>query len=230
MNFLDDISCMFCKFKSDSFQHLSVLELELVNAHKVYLKFKKGEHIAKQGFFATHILFVQKGMVKVYIETGQDQNIILNFLKSGDMVALPTLFTNHPLPYSVSAVEDTSICAMDRTVIENLIQQNGKFARSIIQAINHCNHLFYHRLISASHKQLNGRLADALLHLSDHIYQSDSFPMNLTRKELAEFAMMSTMSVIRTIKEFINQNIIREDKNYLHIVEKKKLIDISKKG
>ena len=208
-----------------------MLELELADAHRVELKYKKGEHIAKQGSFVTHVLYLQKGLIKIYIETEQENDIILNIFSGGDYIGLPNLFTNAPLQYSVAAIEDSIICAIDKTVIENLILQNGKFAKTIIQTLNNCTFYHYRRLISASQKQLNGRLADVLLHLANQVYHSDTFKLSLTRKELAEFAGMSVMSVVRTLKDFIQNNIIAEENNNtFKIIDKTKLESYSKYG
>lgn len=224
-------SCVVCGSKSICFQQLSVLELELAEAHRVELRYKKGEHIAKQGSFVTHVLYLQKGLIKIYMETEQENDIILNIFSGGELIGLPNLFSNAPLQYSVAAIEDSIICAIDKTVIENLVINNGQFAKAIIQTINNCTLFHYRRLISASQKQLNGRMADALLHLANFVFKSNSFKMSLTRKELAELAGMSTMSAVRTLKDFVQNGIISEDNNgYLHILNKSKLESFSKYG
>lgn len=228
---LSDKSCAICGAKSACFKQLSVLELELADAHRVELKYKKGEHIAKQGSFVTHVLYLQKGLIKIYMETEQESDIILNIFRGGDLIGLPNLFTNVPLQYSVAAIEDSLICAIDKTVIENLVLQNGHFAKSIIQTLNNCTLFHYRRLISASQKQLNGRMADALLHLANVVYHSDTFTLSLTRKELAELAGMSMMSAVRTLKDFAQNNIIAEESNNIFkILDKAKLESFSKYG
>lgn len=226
-----DKSCAVCGSKSYCFEQLSILELELTDAHRVELKYKKGEHIAKQGSFVTHVLYLQKGLIKIYIETEQENDIILNIFRGGDLIGLPNLFTNAPLQFSVAAIEDSVICAIDKSVIENLILQNGLFAKAIIQNLNTCTLFHYRRLISASQKQLNGRMADALLHLANSVYNSDQFTLSLTRKELAELAGMSMMSAVRTLKDFAQNNIIAEESNNIfRILDKTKLESYSKYG
>ncbi len=226
-----DKTCAACDLKSGCFKQLSLLELDLADAHRVELKYKRGEHIAKQGSFVTHIFYLQKGLIKIYIETEQDNDIILNIFSGGDLIGLPNLFTNAPLQYSVAAIEDSVICAIDKSVIEKLVLQNGNFAKAIIQSINQCTQFHFQRLISASQKQLNGRLADALLHLANVVYKSDTFILSLTRKELAELAGMSMMSVVRTLKDFVQNNIIQEGKQgYFKILDKAKLESYSKYG
>ena len=219
-----------CDNKSGCFQKLSPLELEVADVRRVELHYRKGEHIAKQGSFVTHILYLQKGLVKVYMEMEGQSNMILNIFGSGKMVGLPSLFSNAPMQYSVAAIEDSVICAIDKTVFEDLVRSNGEFARSIVESINNCTLYHYKRLITASQKQLNGRMADALLHLSDDVYESNDFEMALSRKELAELAGMSMMSAVRVIKDLEQNGIIAEGNGQLSITDRERLENLSKYG
>lgn len=223
-------NCADCPLKSNCFQKLNPTELELVSARKVELNYRKGENIAKQGSFVHHILFLQKGLVKVYMELQEKQDLILNIFGESQLIGLPNLFTNNPLQYSVAAINDSVICAIDIRIFEEMITSNGFFAKNIIEDINHCTRYYFQRILSTSQKQLSGRMADALLHLSNKIYKNDSFPMLLTRKELAEFAGMSNMSAVRAIKDFEASGFIQEKKGMLTIRKKDKIIQLSKSG
>lgn len=217
-------NCTICCSKSVCFKQLSVLEPELADAYKVELKYKKGEYIAKQGSFVTHVLYLQKGLIKIYIEPEQENDIILNIFRGGNFIGLPDIFSNVTLQYSVAAIEDSLICAIDKTVIKNLILQNRKFAKANVYTLNNYTLFLYRRLISASQKQLNRRMSDTILHLASTVYQSDTFTLSLTRKELAELVGISVMSVVRTLKDFAQNNIIREENNgLLQILDKAKL-------
>lgn len=223
-------SCPVCGAKSGCFKTLSPLELEVADVHRAELHYRKGEHIAKQGSFVTHIFYLQKGLVKVYMEIEGENDLILNIFSRGGLIGLPNIFTSVPLQYSVAAIEDTTLCAIDKKVIEDLVKNNGDFAQSIIEQINKCTFYHYRRLITASQKQLNGRMADALLHLADDVYFSDDFSMDLSRKELAEFAGMSMMSAVRVIKDLEHNNIVTEKKGRITISDREKLEDLSKYG
>lgn len=223
-------SCPFCDSRSGCFRNLSPLELELTDMRRAELRYRKGEHIAKQGSYSNHILYLQKGLVKVYMEMEGDADLILNIFSDGNLIGLSGLFNTTPLPFSVAAVEDSVVCAIDKKIIEDLVLNNGEFARSIIENINSCTHYHYKRLITASQKQLNGRMADALLHLSDKVFHSDDFAMTLSRKELAELAGMSMMSAVRTIKDLEQNGVIAEKNGRLRILDRSKLDNLSKYG
>lgn len=224
-------SCLLCKNKSSCFNKLDTKELEQTNNHRVEIKFRKGETIAKQGSFANNIFFIKSGLAKVYIEVDDNEkNLILNILGSGNLIGLPSLYGNNIFNFSASAIEDTVICSIEKSIVRNLIKENGEFASEVIRTMNDCSVQSYQRLVSLTQKQMNGRLADALIYLAENVYRSNSFKMSLSRKDLAELTSMSTMSVVHIIKDFKDNGIILNEGGRIEITDMELLKRISKIG
>ncbi|MCD6333195.1 MAG: Crp/Fnr family transcriptional regulator [Bacteroidales bacterium] len=223
-------NCPECKNKSSCFKFLKPLELDFANNRRVELTYKKGEHIAKQGSFLTHVLFLQTGLVKIYKEIPGDFNLILTIYSDGHYIGLPHLFSSETFQYSVAALEDSVICAIDRTVFEELILSNPQFGREILSTVNQRTLYHYNKIVTMTRKQLNGSMADALLYLADEVFHANRFKLSLTRKDLGEFAGMSHMSAVRVIKSFTRSGIIAEERGCLEILDKKTLETLSKNG
>ena len=213
-------TCTDCDFKSSCFQQLNDEELFLTNESKVQVNYKKGETIAKQGAFVTHILYIKEGLVKAYRENEDNTNTIYNIFPKGSLIGLSALFQKEIFDYSVAALSNSRVCAIDRKVIQQIINDNNQFAVSVIKSLNEEISQLRNKMISLTLKQLHGRLADSILYLSDKVYQMDSFKLNLSRKDLAEYSGMSTMSVVRTMQKFIKEGIIEENKGVLSILNK----------
>ncbi|HOK60601.1 Crp/Fnr family transcriptional regulator [Tenuifilum sp.] len=223
-------SCLLCNNKSECFRQLSDSQLDFANSNRAEISYRKGEMIAKQGNFYTHILYLQSGMVKVYKELPDGSNLILSIFGVGSLIGLPFLFKNQILDYSVAALDDTTICAIDRHAFEKLIHENGEFAAEVVNQLNQCTLYNYDRLVSLTHKQINGRFADTLLYLSRVVYKANPFNLTLSRKDLAEYTGVSVMSVIRAIKEFKNDGIIDISGNRVEILNFSQLERISRTG
>jgi CRP/FNR family transcriptional regulator len=209
---------------------LSDEELTKIDNNKVVLKYKKGEIMAKQGGFVPQILYLQQGLVKIYKEINDKENLVLTIFPSGSLIGLPSLYSTAKMEYTVSALADSVICAMDKTLFEDFIKQNGEFAAAVITNMNNCLLYNFNRIKSLTHKQMNGRLAETLLFLADVIYKSDEFDMVLTRKDLAEFTGMSVMSVVRGIKDFKESELISDKNSRIKILNREKLMKISVSG
>lgn len=231
MNSTQSIKCFECDKKSLCFQQLTEDELKLTNENKVQIRFKKGEIISKQGTFITHVMYLKNGFAKVYKETDADNNLILDIIPDGKLIGLTSLFNSDNIArFSVAALTETIICSIDRKIIEKLIYKNNKFAKTVISSLNQEALQFYDKMASLTQKQMNGRVADALLYLSENIFQSGKFEMILSRKDLAEFTGMSTMSVVRTLKDLRKEDILEDEKGIMTIKNIDRLKKISQKG
>jgi len=222
---------MQCKFRAGCFNSLSDNQLKTVSDSKLRINYKKGETIRKQGSFSRGVLYLSKGITKVYKELEDiDQNSIVAFNTPGQLIGLASLFTERTAQYTVVAMTDCTLCCIEMPIIQDLLHQNGDFAAEIVKAINEQNNLLLDFLISNNHKQLHGRLAEAVLFLSKYVFKSDEFEVSLSRKELAEYTNMSAMSVVRILKSFKEDNLLENKGGFLHILNKEKLEHIAKNG
>ena len=224
---LNKVLCTECKQQSACFKQLELSELQFADKSKVQIHYKKGETIAKQGGFVTHVLYVKEGLVKVYKELGPDTNLTYSVLPQGSFVGLTNLYTLETYQFSVAALADSVICSIDRTVLEQLIKDNGSFANSIIATINRETDHLRRKMMSLTHKPMKGRLSDTLLELSRDVFDSPVFPYKLSRNDLAEFSGMSMMSVVRTMQDFIKNGYLEEAGGRIRMLDREALERIS---
>lgn len=202
-------SCSQCLQNTRCFKGLKESEIKLLDEHKVELRYSKGEYICKQGSFASHIIILSQGLTKLYIENPHTKkNLILKLVKPCDSIGLSSLFTDKFFQYSVVALTDCKVCSFDINMLTDIIQRNNIFAADIIRQANDYIVDLHKRFFSISHKQLHGRLADIILYLSKDIFESNTFNMSLSRKDIAEYMGTTTESAIRILKEFHNDKII----------------------
>ena len=84
--------------------------------------------------------------------------------------------------------------------------------------------------VKVTYKQSFGRLADILICLSDRIYKKNEFELPLSRKELAELTGMSSETVIRALKKFQVDGIIRTYGKCIEVIDYERLKQISERG
>jgi CRP-like cAMP-binding protein len=187
---------------------LTTEQRELIEKKQVEVKYKKGEVIAKHGSFATHIIQLCDGLVKVYLEDN-NMTLILKIIGPGSLIGLSALSDEgDTFRFTVSAYEDSVAKLIDMNTMKYLIRENGVFASRIINIMSENANQINNRFFFMTHRQSYGRLADLLLCLSGNIFKAPKFDMNLTRKELAELAGMSTENVVRVLKSFQKDGLI----------------------
>jgi len=219
-----------CEIQAPCFQALSADEVALIKQGKTQVQFRKGENLTKQGTFATYVMFIVRGLVKQYIEDDTGRNLNLQILQSGDFVGLSAVFDKPVFQYSSVAITDTLVFMVDKEVMKTVLKNNGNFAFNIIQRHNEQSDMLYSVLRTLTYKQMNGRLADTLLYLSSLPYSDYEIYGNLSRKDIADFAGISTESAVKLLKIFEKDGIVSLQDKTISIVNRELLLEISKRG
>jgi CRP-like cAMP-binding protein len=220
----------FCDIQAPCFQLLSKEEMEIIKSSKTQIAFRKGDNLTKQGAFIGYILFLVKGIVKQYIEGPDGKSFNLRLLRPGHFVGLSSMYSQNVYQYSSMAIHESQAILIDSKTMINIAQKNSLFAYNISKRFHMQNDSFYEIMQKTMFKQMPGKLADTLLYLSSDFFESvDIFPM-LTRKDLAEFAGMSTESTVKILKSFEIDGIIELKDKQIIIKNKAKLQEISNLG
>jgi len=204
----DQANCLFCNNKSVCFRELTESELKRVTENKVEISYKKDETIIKQHSFASNIYFIKKGLVKIYLEN-IDRNLIIEIGGEGKMLGLTSLNHTKHYKFSATAIEDVVLCEINVEVINEIMKTNQFFNSQVIASLNTTIEKILNKLYCISHKNLNGRLAEALLCFSNDIYKSNKFTLGVSRKDLADITNMATENVVRLLKEFNEKKYIK---------------------
>lgn len=223
-------TCVPFVYGDSCFDLLTADEQEMIDSHSVLVNYKKGEMICKQGSFASHMIYLEKGLVKIYLE-GNPKDLILTISPEKNLMGLQALFEgNNTFLYSISTYTDASVRLIDIQIFKQLLKQNPLFAFRIINILNESTSQSYGRFFSLTQKQLHGRLADILLCLSRKIFKTESFDLPLSRSDLSDLTSMSTESVIRILKDFKDDQIIDMNNKSITLLDMARLESISAKG
>ncbi len=205
-------------------------QLERINRNRKEVIYKAGETIFKSGGVLTHIVCVTSGMAKVYLESDNGKNILLAISKPNELIGGPGFLVDDRHYHTVTALEDTTVCLIDVGVLKDIMLENPKFSTEMVKYLNRRIIRQYDKMLNLTTKQVHGRVADVLLYLSGHIYQSDKFKTPLTRQDFADMSAIAKESVIRVLKEFDDDGLIKCDPHQFKILKKEALIKISKFG
>lgn len=191
-----------CDIDSPCFLLLTPEETALVRESRTQVLFRKGDHLSKQGAFSSYVLFILKGLALKYIEGGNNRNLNLRLSDPGNFIGLSAIFTKNTSTYSTVALTDCQAILIENETIIKLIEQNGHFGYGIVRRYFEENSSIYDILNAMTFKQMNGRMAETLLYLDSFRSGGESvFPL-LSRKDIAEFAGITTESTVKLLKSF----------------------------
>lgn len=219
-----------CDIQAPCFQMLSPEEVDLVRASKTQVLFRKGDNLTKQGAFAAYALFIIKGLAKQYIEGDGIKNHNLRIIQPGEFVGLSAVFTKNTFNYSSVALTDCQVFLVEKDAIATVVQQNGQFGYNMIRRYCGQNATVFDTLRNILYKQMNGRMADTLLYIDSLKIQYPDIFQLLSRKDIAEFAGISTESAVKLLKSFEKDGLIELQEKDIVLVGYSELQEISKKG
>jgi CRP/FNR family transcriptional regulator len=202
----------------------------MLNPQKTQITYYNRETIMKQGAFASHILFITKGLVLVFLQTDSGKKVNIRIAHPGDYLAFSALFTSQTYLYSAIALTETTTCMLDKKAVRELYFRNNDFAEKIT-AHNSYNERRYVDIINTiSYKQMRGKLASTLLYLSNQEIENDTVFEYLSRSDIADFATISLESTVKFLKEFEKEKIISLEGKRIRINNRNVLEKIHHKG
>ena len=220
--YIEDISGCFRSLNPEDFEYL--------NSKKTHLKYLSGETIFKQGAFASHVLFVNEGLVRIYNQIDDSKQINIRIAREGDYMAFSTIFNKNMYEYSAVALSDATICMIEKEALRKVLLRNPEFAIQIVSK-NSSNESRYLEIINnVSHKQMRGKLASSLIYLSAEDFLEDNIFSYLTRKDIADFAAITVESAVKFLKEFEREGIIELNNKDIVIKDAHRLRFIAQKG
>ena len=219
-----------CEIQAPCFQMLSREEADLVRASKTQVLFRKGDHLTKQGAFASYALFVINGLARQYIEGDGSKSFNLRIIKPGEFVGLSAVFTKNTFNYSSVALTDCQVFLVEKSTIATLVKQNGQFGFTMIKRYCEQNANLFDTLRNMMYKQMNGRIADTLLYIDGLKAGNPEIFQLLSRKDMADFAGISTESAVKLLKSFEKDGLIELREKDIVVINHRELLEISKKG
>jgi len=205
-------------------------EKNLLNLNSNLVEYSKRDTIIKQSSRASHIIYINSGLVKISKEVRKGKNLMLNIEGPNNFIGISSYFAGESNNYSITALEPTVVSFIDTIVFKEIINKNGAFGLELITQISRNDNTMIDKLSSLLYKQLPGRVADIIIYFSENIYKNNTFTFPLTRQELAELAGTTKESIIRTLSEFKHDKIIDIERNTVTVLSPKIIHTLSRLG
>ncbi len=223
--FLDD--------KKSIFSIITPEQKEILKSGLTAAFYKKGDYIFKEGDKTTGLICLSEGKVKVFKEGVGGREQIVRLAKPIGFIGYRALFAEEHHQASAVAIEDSTVCTVDRETLYKLLRMNSDLSLSIIKAFATELGFSYFRTVTLTQKHIRGRLAESLLFLKDtYGFEKDdkTLKVYLSREDIANLSNMTTSNAIRTLSAFSSEGVIASDGRKIRILDITKLERISELG
>ncbi len=186
---------------------------------------KKKETVYTEGSFPSSVFFLQKGKIKAYKTNDSGKGYITDLFKVGDFFGFLDLLQGQPYEETTIALESSEIAIIPKEDFFNLLQGNREVATKFIKMLSNEIKDREERLLQLAYNSVRKRVAQALVLLVQR-YQDDKnklFSMSISRDDIAAMAGTATETVIRTLSDFKEEELIEMKGSMITVKQYEKL-------
>jgi len=205
------------------FESLTPEQIELFKSVVSLKRINRGDHLFSEGQPASSFFIVVSGAVKLYKLSAEGTEQILHIQKDGDLVAEAVIFDFQTYPAYCQAIESTELLRISNNGFRDLLRHFPEICFKIMEAYSRRLRQLLNKIEDLSLRDMKSRLAKYLIDNSTVEDQIRVCHLTLHKKDLA--ALMGTIpeTLSRTLQFFKNENLIREEKHQIIILDAKRL-------
>ena len=202
-------------------------DIQYLNEQKVPITYKKGQLIFEEGYNSVGLYCLREGKIKVF-KNGQDgREHITRVVLPGELLGLKALLSGNDHSVSASAIEDASLCFINKNDFFQIMIKYPEFTRSLIHILSKLLEEAEMRMISLAYKPVRERLAETILFLFNSFYPGQKEKtknyLNLTRMDLSNIIGTAQETVIRLLSEFKEEKLIEIKGRKIYLLNPVKL-------
>jgi CRP-like cAMP-binding protein len=226
------LHCEDCPSRGEGiFCELESLALDDLSRQKVTNQFKKGQTLFMEGNPPYGLYCVSTGNIKITKMGSDGKDTIVRIATSGDVIGHRSIFTDQHYSATATALDDASVCFIDKKFILKMVQEKPSVACNLIARLGRDLGASENKIASFSQKNVRERACELLLLLKQsHGKNSEEgtiIDIKLTREEMASLVGTATETLIRIISELKDEGIITQKGKSIIIVDEPMLLDFA---
>jgi len=191
-------------------------------------RYKKKQVIFSEGNRPSNLFFIKKGKVKMYKTNDMGKELTVGLYAEGDFLGHVTLIEGSSYKESAVAMEDTELAIIPKQEFEELMNSNKEMTQKFMKLLAKNITEKEGQLLGMAYNSLRKKVADALVTLQKK-YNSgheDNYSLDISRENLATIAGTATESLIRTLSDFRNEQLIDIKEGGIVVLDEKKLANL----
>jgi CRP/FNR family cyclic AMP-dependent transcriptional regulator len=189
-------------------------------------KYKKKQIVYSEGNHPNRLYYVLKGKVKAFKCNEEGKELVTELYSAGDFIGYVALLEGAAYKDTAAALEETELALIPKEDFDELINNNKEVTQKFIRLLAKNISTKENQLLGIAYNSLRKKVADALLLIQQKYQQKkeDEFIIDISRDSLATIAGTAKESLIRTLSDFRNEQLIEIKKDgSIAIINQKKL-------
>lgn len=187
---------------------------------------KKNESVETEN----HIVFIQSGLVKMYVISLNGEELTLNLFKPGSFFPMLNVFSENTEQYQYIALEETNICIAPKEELEQFLKKEPEIVWDLLHRVYKGMDGLLQRMIQFMSGDAYTKTVVQLILLGKRFGKLEenslriSIPM--THLELSSHAGISRETVSRIMKNLENDGLIKNERSSITIEDLSKLEEL----
>lgn len=194
------------------------------------LEIKRGQRIYLQGDPSDQIFLLKAGVVKIST-AGPEQDTILALLYPGDIFGELAMIDESPRDHIAEAVEDTVLCALNRDMLLQMVQQSPALGYQITKLMGLRLRRLRTRVEQLLYKSAHARIAHTLLDLAaDYGVKDDHgilIPIRLNQGDLGNLVGLARETVNIVLQDLRQRGLIEAGRQSIRLKDPDRLRSVS---
>lgn len=191
--------------------------------HGDIFNFDKNEVIYTEGQSSSYVYLVTKGVVKCYIFDEKGKELITALHKEDDLFGFTSFTQNVPYQETATALKDTELVGITKTMLGTLLDENHKVTLELIQLLTDDLAGIKDQLLQMAYSSVHKKTAYTILKFAEKMNRKPEDSIKISRSDLASVAGIATETLIRTMTDFKKKGLIEMEGRNIKIVDLEKL-------
>ncbi|MHC2992218.1 transcriptional regulator [Pontibacter sp. HJ8] len=198
---------------------------KLISNNRKVTTFKKKQHLFSEGNHPNNLYFLNKGKIKTYKANEDGREYITNLYKDGDFIGYLDLLEEKAYRESAMTLEESEVYIIPKEDFFTLLYQNRDVASKFIKILSDNLADREERLLKLAYNSVRKRVAEALLLVEKQYKQDPNYKseVSISREDLASIVGASKETVIRTLADFKEENLVDTKGSKITILNSAKL-------
>jgi CRP-like cAMP-binding protein len=209
---------------------LTDLQKRAVEKMTRMLEIKRGQRIYLQGDPSDQIFLLKAGVVKIST-AGPEQDTILALLYPGDIFGELAMIDESPRDHIAEALEDTVLCALNRDMLLQMVQQSPALGYQITKLMGMRLRRLRTRVEQLLYKSAHARIAHTLLDLAaDYGVKDDQgilIPLRLNQGDLGNLVGLARETVNIVLQDLRQRGLIEAGRQSIRLKDPDRLRSVS---
>ncbi len=198
---------------SDILTGLPAGELNILFRNTREEKYAKSDIIFREGAYPTGIFYIVEGKVKKYKTDKEGREQIIYVANSGELIGYHALLADERYFDAAATLEDSSISFIPREDFLKVLESSNVLSQRLLKTLSHEFSVFVNSVASFAQRSVKERFATQLILLREKYKQNFTPGMeveiNMSRQDLANLVGTARENIVRILKEFKNEGILR---------------------